>query len=382
MMLQNEITGLPDKKSLKVGLFGFYGYGNFGDDLMAVLFSLFLGQQKVEVVVYQLCQPYAARYNLRVANTVPELFDRTDLLIIGGGALLISRKPIRWRWVRFSLAAKFAKREEEYRLFIHMLSQRKIPLYAFSVGGDGIYPEQLTPSDKQRILEISQYMSVRNPEDMELLQRTGTPGDFYPDVVWQTSVFFPIHQQKNKKLRIGIDIYISNMFKQYAFYLPLIIYAVTLIRHDVDFIFIDTTNKSKSPFRALHWPRNRKNTTTYQFHELPHDLEFIASLDMLISTRLHLGLACMSYGIPFLSLFGEKKTRICLKNANLSHLYFSHRRMFDFVSIMLNKKELFRLIKNFQVPDKEELIKKSFHHFSQLQNILVKHQTEKDSSSV
>jgi polysaccharide pyruvyl transferase WcaK-like protein len=333
----------------------------------------------VEVVVFKLSQPYAAEYNLHIADTVPELIDGTDVLIIGGGSLLISRTPSRWRWCRFGLAAKLATRAKEYSLLLDMLSQREIPLYAFSVGGNGIYPEQLTPSYKQRILEISRYVSVRNPEDMELLQRTGTPGDFFPDVVWQTSVFFPIQRQKNSRLRIGLDIYLSNIFKQCAFYLPLIIYAITRIRHDVDFIFIDTTNKSRSPFRALRWPRSGKNTTTYQFYELPHDLEFIASLDLVISTRLHLGVACMSYGIPFLSLFGEKKTEICLKNANLSHLYFSHRRMFDFVSLMLSKEKLFRLIKNFQIPDRGDLIRKSFHHFRQLQNILVKRQSENES---
>lgn len=378
MMLQKQTLDLP-APPIKVGLFGFYGYGNFGDDLMAVLFARFLQQQNVDVVVYKLCQPYAAEYRLHVANTIPELLDGTDLVIIGGGGALISRKPSRWKKRQWGLSAKLAVRAKEYALLLDMLSQRKIPLYALSVGGNGIYPDPLTPSYKQRILEISRYVSVRNSEDLELLQRVGTPGEFFPDIVWQTSTFFSLQRPQNTRIRIGIDIYFSNILKQCALYLPLIIYMITLIRHDLDFVFIDTTNKSKSPFRALHWPRNRKNTTIYQFYELPHDLDVLTSLDLVISSRLHLGVACLSYGIPFLSLFGERKTRICLKNARLSHLYFSHRQIGNFVSLMLSKEKLSNLMTDFQIPHRDNVIQKSSYHFKQLQNILVKHQSEKIS---
>ena len=347
---------------LKVALFGFYGHGNFGDDLMAVIFGRFLTSKGAEVYVYRLYSPYAERYGFKVAYSVSELLDGKDLVILGGGGALVSRRE-----------SRFSKSPRDLALLIEQCKTSRIPMYAFSVGGSGARYQKLTPPHKRVLLHSAEYLTVRNPEDVELLRSASAKGDFYPDIVWQTSEFFPIERQKDKKMKVGINIYPRALISRMACYILPLIHLVAWIRKDLDFIFIDTHNSHYGRFRAIGRIGRAKNTRDYAFSDLTEDLEVLANLDLMISTRLHAGLVCMSYGVPFISLLGERKTLLLMRNTGLTHMYYDHFALPSLISLMLSRRKLIRLMRGFGVPKEKELKEKSLGHLERLEKVFDKH---------
>ena len=148
----------------RVGLVGLYGQGLFADDLMGVIFGLFLRRLGVPFSVYKLCKPYAEAFGFTVAHSVEELLEDAQALLWGGGGLLVP-----WSNLVYNLV--YPHLEADYSRLIAATRAKGIPMYAFSVGGSGEYPRKLTPSYKQSFLESAEYISVRNREDLPLLQR-------------------------------------------------------------------------------------------------------------------------------------------------------------------------------------------------------------------
>ena len=73
---------------MKAALFGYYGQDNFGDDLLAVIFSRFLKQLNIEFSVYKLPKGNAEPDGLDVADSVESLVSGKDVVIYGGGGVL------------------------------------------------------------------------------------------------------------------------------------------------------------------------------------------------------------------------------------------------------------------------------------------------------
>ena len=349
---------------LKVALFGFYGYGNFGDDLMAVIFGRFLRDKGAEVSVYRFHQPYAERYGFNVACSLSELLGGKDLVVVGGGGAFVPSKESR---------PPLSESGQDLVRLIEQCKTRRIPVYALSVGGSGACYRELMPPYKRALLRSAEYLTVRNPEDVELLESASAKGDFYPDVVWQTPAFFPIKRQTNRRIRVGINVYLPNLAARMGCYVLPLIYLVTGVRRDLDFVFIDTHSSDYGKFRAVGMIGGARNCNDYAFSDIRTDLELLASLDLMISTRLHAGLVCMSYGIPFISLFGERKTFLLMKNTGLIHMYYDHWRIFDLISLMLGRKKLAGLTSGFRVPEEQDVKQASLGHLRELENILNKH---------
>ena len=193
----------------RIGLTGFYGHGNFGDDMMAVLFGLALREAGMPFCVYRLCRPYAERYGFEVVTSPAELLESADVLVWGGGGLLVSWPDLMYRVLFRGAARDFTK-------IVKGALDRGIDLLACSVGGDGSCPSTLTPNFKELFVRASKFITVRNPEDLQILRRTGTPGAYYPDIMWLACDRFPATGRRRKGFRIGIDLYPSNLVRQRA----------------------------------------------------------------------------------------------------------------------------------------------------------------------
>lgn len=70
-------------KKIKVGLVGFFGWGNFGDELFVKVFEQWLGDDyELKILNDLTCKPYFTR-------PVQEVVSEVDAIIIGGGDLII-----------------------------------------------------------------------------------------------------------------------------------------------------------------------------------------------------------------------------------------------------------------------------------------------------
>lgn len=345
--------------AIPVGLFGFYGYGNFGDDLMSVIIAMYLTEKGFEPLIHGSGCEYAEQQGFQTVETVEELIQRTKAIVFGGGGLLVSWKSSHLAQQYRQFNENMEHHQRQAKTLLSTAKRQGVPIFAISVGGDGSCPQQIVPEYKQKVLEASTFITVRNKEDVKLLRKSGTPGVYLPDIAWLTSSIFPLNHTKDTKVRIGIDMYVSNLQEQRAWYIPRLVQALTLRYPDIDFVFIDTTNSNKAASGASHWPCLKSNSTMYQFHDLGTDLTQITSLDLLISTRLHLGVVCLSYGIPFISLFGEKKTKLFMKNTGILEYFFNNRSLTHLLGLLFRRKRLLHLIKHWQVPHRDMFIRQS-----------------------
>jgi polysaccharide pyruvyl transferase WcaK-like protein len=344
---------------MKIALFGYYNERNFGDDLMAVMFGRLLQQCNVEFSVYKLCRQYAEPHGFHVDDSIETLLAGKDMVVYGGGGILCDRTE------------RSAQYQADRCRLIELACQRSLPVYGFSLGGTGRYPQPILPF-QESFLQAVRYISVRNSDDVHWIKqiKPHLQVNYYPDIIWQTSACFPRKREQHQRLVIGIHLQAAPLIRRRAFYVPALLSAIVRLRRDIDFVLIDDSGKKENMVRLRRWFGHGPNVRYYQFDTLISDLDVLSSLDLLCSTKLHTGVACMSYGIPFISLFGHPKTKLFLDNLQLSSLYYEHRRMPALCSLLLSPQRLNNFLDTFKLPDINYLQRESLGHLEMLKRCI------------
>lgn len=352
-----------DPSAPRVALAGYYEAGNFGDDLSAVLFGLALRRYGIPFSVYGLCEPYAQRFGFERAASPDELLAGADAFVWGGGGLLVSWPRVTYRLLYRSAASRLGG-------LVRAAAARAIPVLLASVGGDGRPIRTLTPAYKALLVGAARSITVRNPQDVDTLKALGQHAAFFPDIVWGLSRVLPIERRRGARLRVGFDLYPSNLVRQGALQLLPRLQAAVRRRQDCDFVFIDTTNASRKPYRGLGGIIRGANVSRYQFRDLDADLAFVASLDAVFSSRLHVPVVAMQYGVPAVSVFAERKTRLLYANLGLEGLSYHHGRIGELLSLIGSRDGLDRLTREFPFPDVARLGRDSLGHVDVLREAL------------
>ena len=167
-----------------------------------------------------------------------------------------------------------------------------------------------------------------------------------------------------------MDIYAGELLRRNALHVLPAIHTITKKRSDCEFIFTDTTNRSIKPYRGLGKWFKGGNVRCFQFSEPATDIELLASLDLLVTTRLHTALVCMQYRVPVISLCGAKKTALAYASLNLLDACYGHGRIGEFESLMLNRAKLDKFRNEFRFPDIARLIEGSAKHLAKVREIL------------
>lgn len=317
---------MPEK--LEIGLTGFYGRGNFGDDLVGAILGRHLADHGHRCTVLGFDEPLAGALGLATTRDAVALVERSQAIVLGGGSALGQASGRRFsRSIRRHLGEDSTLMD----IVIRECARRGKPLFAISVGGDGTPFDRLTPR-QHALLRACSGATVRNPEAVALYQAVGCAASCYPDIVLQTARHFPrTPRPVAQRPVVGIDVYWSNLLARRALFTPLLLRSMVLRRPDVSFVYLDSTHRDHAPFLAVGPPRRAANAGRYQFHDLHQDLDRIASLDLVLSTRLHVGVAALSYGVPFMSLFGEPKTALFLHHTGLERAYFTPANVNEFL---------------------------------------------------
>jgi polysaccharide pyruvyl transferase WcaK-like protein len=358
-------TTPSDSHVPKVALAGFYSAGNFGDDLSAVLFGLALRRLGIPFSVYGLCEPYARRFGFERAASPEALLDGAGAFVWGGGGLLVSWSRLTYRLLYPSAASRLDR-------LVRAVVGREIPVLLASVGGDGRPVLELTPAYKARLLAAARAVTVRNPQDVAALQAQGKPSAYFPDIVWGLSRVVPVERRRHERLRIGVDLYPSNLIRQRALHLLPRLQSAVRERPDCDFVFIDTTNASRKPYRGLAGVIRGANVSRWQFRDLDEDLACVASLDAVFSSRFHVPIVAMQYGVPAVSVFAEQKTRLLYANLGLEQHSYDVGRSTALFSLLRSRAELDRLVGDFAVPDTAKLGADSLGHIDALRDALLR----------
>jgi polysaccharide pyruvyl transferase WcaK-like protein len=118
---------------MKIGIWGSYNYGNYGDDVMAIIFAKAMEKEGHTPIVYRLNSTIANNFGIKVTNSLLEFMNETEVVVIGGGGMLVSTSRIR------SLINHVDKEfENDFNRLQSLLIKDSKPVIAVSIGGDGL----------------------------------------------------------------------------------------------------------------------------------------------------------------------------------------------------------------------------------------------------
>lgn len=285
---------------MKVAIWGSYNYGNYGDDIMAIQFAEYLKSLDVKPVIYRLDKLLAKRYQLHTTDSLDELLNNAEFCIIGGGGFLVE-----------NFSAPF---EEDFRRLHEVSSKKNCPVYPISIGGEGLGKNASLSYWRREFFQgdMCQCCTVRLESDKALINKFGKEVFYYPDVLLSVSESWQIYRQNQGDNVINVGINIPNTFQ--CKWLVFQLYIIASIRRDIVFHFIKTYLPS-SPINSEFQPKQESRNIKNHVYTDPHStLEFLASLDLVVSYKLHLGLTALALGVPFYSFGGSGKAKAFLSS--------------------------------------------------------------------
>jgi len=291
---------VENKKRITVGLFGFYNEDNWGDDLMAGLFFRALRQKHINVCVYKTSEANAYFKGMQLVDSPEELVRQSSLLIYGGGGILATKQ---------NDESAFAKVIERITSCAREAGKE---IYLISVGGVGAPPDEL-PRFVQQLIRQAKQVTVRNPQDLITVQSLNPEVQFFHDIVWLAPEYFQLPEPSDGRSLVAINI-AGGRDLRFAGLLRLLFRFVGMVRTGSDLIFIDS--QKVSSVASAHGQG-------WRFSSPEADIAMIEKLTCVVSNKLHFGLACMSYGKPFLSVLGHGKTKLMLQNIGLDAFVYN-----------------------------------------------------------
>ncbi|MBU7583969.1 MAG: polysaccharide pyruvyl transferase family protein [Nostoc sp. TH1S01] len=323
---------------MKVGIWGSYNYGNYGDDLMAIKFASELKKMSVEPWVYRLDTNLAQRYQIHTTHSIKELFENTKFCIIGGGGMLTECS-----------AAKVDFEELDYAV-----TSNQCPLFPISVGSNGQEKNTTLPLENIKLWQnpYCQTSTVRLLGDVALVEKLGNKAIYYPDVLLSISDLWDIKPLPKSSTQLHVGINIGKSLSR-SFILSQLSW-IAEIKKDIVFHFI-STNLPNSSYRNHILPHKESDYIKSHIYTDPiSTLKFLKSLDLLVSSKLHLGLTALSLNTPFYSYGGTGKTKAFLKSINAEFAIFNSKNIIDLFKVITNPSEVIQAKKKFDFNKLEE----------------------------
>jgi len=348
-------------EKLKVGLFGYYSYGNLGDNLMAYLLSKHIKKIGHVPIVFTKSPDFMKGWGAELCSDIEALVQRSDVIVFGGGGLLIPRRKRNEQQTDFN---------QDLGTVLKTAERKGVPRIGISLGGAGKPLDQIIPEERQELVRGLSYVTLRNREDVQLLEQAGIEGEFLDDLVWTTAEQVPIAKKRsNGRRRIGFNLYLtqSRRFRL----LRKILGIIVRLRRDVDFVFLDIHPSPEVAFRAFAPARLPKNCTRKTLSEVEDACREAASLDLLVSTRLHLGVMTMTYGGTTVAYAGQEKTRLLYRRIGRESLFWKSVNLLNFVRCLLLPGALAKTISS-ATPIDRKVIENAQKNYARLSDILAK----------
>jgi len=313
---------------MKVAIWGSYNHGNYGDDLMALQFAKSLERMGVDSCIYRLDSYLADKYSVGTTNSLEELFQGAKFCIIGGGAVLSEE-----------LAFPDAM-ENDYRELNTISNKHQCPVFPISVGGNGKGISTKLSFEKQEFLRSNycKVYTVRLKEDIPLVNKLGKEATYYPDILLSIQNFWDIDAMPKSSGQLHVGINIPNTLR--GRFIAFQICLIASIRKDIVFHFI-RTHLPNYPSNYELLPRiESSNIKHYIYTDPLSTLSFLKSLDLVVSSKLHLGLTALALNVPFYSYGGRGKVKTFMKSINADFAIFKPNEIVRLLNLITNPKNI------------------------------------------
>lgn len=305
---------------MKIAIIGYYGHNNLGDELNLYEMMKLLKQQ------YPLCDItvfsgglsylyYQSDYHLVLADTMSlaeyrNTLNSFDMVIIGGGGLLF-------------LGANY---------FDFLMEGIKVPYLFSRMGVDDRILSQTVCEEYKNILEKAYDVTVRTSFDQALAQKhLGIHCCVVPEAIWNYEAEKNALPSHKKKILISINQYASEYSKS--------------IEHSLNNLKTENTVYTVSMQDAADDFYHNINSTPPGRVILPEAVSlhqkasYLASSDLVITSRLHAGLIAISHGVPLIMLKSTPKVKFIMQELELSSLFLEDSLTEQFMEeVLLDEK--------------------------------------------
>lgn len=348
----------------KILVTGWYHTGNFGDDLMGIVLGLYLKKIGHDGYVAGIKDLHAKYHDIALGDLPAGWENEYEAVIYGGGGIYTNLKLLN------------GKRDEYDYVLEEIMDKAKekgLPVYVISAGADRQFDAVLLPPGRKKMFDYATLQTVRNKSDHEIMQASGKEGiHYFPDMLWRTSDFFPFpavkHSGDIKKIAVNIEMKGSpNKLRV----MNTVFYLLAKLNPGIEFVFMDVWYGGEAKIGSMTAPK-LKNCSNYPFVNINDDIAYIRSFDLVITSKLHIGLVAMSYGVPVVSYQGEEKTQIFFESLGLKELCVTIKNSFKLFSLVKNKKKISEVNALLHSEKVKEVKDRSLHHYLTLKNLLEK----------
>jgi len=315
---------------MKVAIWGSYNYGNYGDDIMAIMFAKHLQKLNTQPMVYRLDNTLADKFNLQTTNSLDELFKSAAFGIIGGGGMLVADS-----FLRTMLSPVSRKFEQDFKQLTRYAAHYHCPIWPISIGGSGHTSHPLRSSRKIFFRSPwCQTPSVRLAEDIHIMKKLHRDAIYYPDVLLNAAQWFCISKKpvSDDQIRIGVNL---NRKDSDGFEHKLI--ASVSNTPNITLYFFRTHLAQYHIHYEFLPEHTNEQIQIHQYTDPKSTLEFLSGLDVVLSSKLHLGLTALTTDVPFFSFNGKGKTKAFLKSIDASSSIYQsdqdEQLLYDLINI-------------------------------------------------
>ena len=347
---------------MKVSIYGSYSFGNYGDDVMAIQFALHLQKLGLDVCVYGLSPQLAEKYNIKSVDCFPELFKDASFCIIGGGGVLVDNLT--------------NSVDQEFHQLLATSIEYNCPVFPISIGGEGKGAEASLSEARHSFFSHSLCgdATVRLADDVELFEKLDKKAFYFPDVLLSVGEAWNVPQTNSQDnlIKVGINLPDSAQMKLFFAELKLI----SWLYKDIIFYFIPTY-LSDSSIKWEFLPKTETdNIKIHNYTDPQSTLNFLASLDLVISYKLHLGLTALAVGTPFYSVGGPNKAKAFLEEIGANFAVRpSTDKWFNLAWLLSNPQKIHSLTQRYNFSKLESLKADSWGHMDKL-TIIARQMTE------
>lgn len=327
---------------------------------MAYLLSSHIRSMGHTPIVFSKLPATMTDWGVQVESDVDDFVEAADVVVFGGGGLLIPRPH---------LGGDRGDFNADLGGVLRKAGTKNTPLYGISIGGAGEPLYKIVPEERQLLIRSLRYVTLRNSEDLQLLEQAGVEGEFQDDLVWTTAAVYPLERPPQRgRRRVGINFYLGRSRRFLV--LQKIIELIVRARSDIDFVFLDNHPGRDGEFKAYSPARLPANCSRKTLVDIEDACREVASLDVLFTTRLHVGVMAMCYGVLTVAYAGQKKTRLLYNRISRGEFFWPSNEVVKFLKVFLIPGGLDRLIGAAQEPIDTTVFDSAAQHYTRLEILL------------
>ena len=348
----------------KVAIWGSYEHGNYGDDLMAVIFANHLKNMGIRPVVYRLNNKVAEQYSIDTTDNIDDLFSDCAFAILGGGGMLVTDSLLRRTFSKVSRSF-----EKDFKDLYQALKKYGTSFFPISIGGNGYLEESFKlASYRNKVFksDCCKKGTLRLESDAHWGKRLDIDFTCVPDVLLSTAKQFPdIEKKQSDKLVVGVNL-VGDCCQPFVDKLE----KFAKQQDKIEFVYINThLDGYGHNYELTPSSGSNKLVRTFQHNQsFERTLELLSSLDLLISSKLHLGLTALTFQTPFVSFCGKSKTESFLSDVSVAKTTFKEKDEQLLLDMVQNVDEIC-FDELFDRNKIQEFSRKSMEHFDFIDTI-------------